>query len=143
MTNPLVQAPRHKNIVKSFNNGHTVVHQAMLDSALLYHYSASQISEFCEPDKHFLVYFQFQGYKCIEGQCTHKGKLMGDPGAGAPDIGWAFGPTLLWALCTLLLLLPPAQQPAVPFTLPPCSLSSLSTPSLPNSIWIKNVSLTG
>ena len=42
-----------------------------------------------------------------------KGKLglPGDPGAGALAVGWAFGPTLLWALRALFLLSPPAREP--------------------------------
>jgi hypothetical protein len=36
----VVRTPWYKNFVESFFNGLTAVHQAMLDSALLYHYSA-------------------------------------------------------------------------------------------------------
>ena len=52
--------------------------------------------------------------------------LTRGPGAGAPAVGQAFGPSLLWALRALFLLSPPAREPTearlkFPFPLPPTS----------------------
>jgi hypothetical protein len=43
------------------------------------------------------------------GYRTHNGKhtLRGDLVTGAPSVGWAFDPTLIWALSALFLLLTP------------------------------------
>ena len=75
------------------------------------------------------------------GWSTHAlGKAHRDPETGAPAVGRAFSPTLLWALHTLFFIVAPSQEPTeargkspLPFAFP-LSLT-LSNPLLTSSLY--------